>query len=41
MNSKAIITREKGDGRYAQWYATEAEAQADTSGRIVFADAGS
>ncbi|MCK5714689.1 MAG: hypothetical protein KAH64_01910 [Nitrosomonadaceae bacterium] len=36
-----IVTQEKGDERYAKWYATEAEAQADTSGQIVFADAGS
>ena len=36
-----IVTREKGDERYAKWYASEAEAAADNTGRIVFADAGS
>jgi len=36
-----IVTQEKGDERYAKWYATEAEAAADNSGQIVYADAGS
>lgn len=42
MNSEeTVATREKGDDRWAKWYATEAQAQGDTSGRIVFADEGS
>lgn len=42
MNSDdTIVTREKGDERFAKWYATEAEAAADNSGRIVYADGGS
>ena len=39
--TNTLLTRTYGDKAYAQWYATEAEAQADTSGRIVYADAGS
>ena len=36
-----IMTREKADFYYAGWFSTEAAAQADTTGRVVFADAGS
>ena len=40
-NAQTLITRQKGDFRYARWHTTEAAAAAQTDGLIHFADEGS